>query len=76
MSSSSQPITDDQPPESGETPVEHRTKKRKKRHNRGGGQLSKARKGVVMLVFALQLLVVLVGLVVVPVYLLYEFFVR
>ncbi len=42
----------------------------------GGGQLSKARKGVVMLVFGLQLLVALVGLVVVPDYLVYEFFVR
>lgn len=76
MSNSTRPIAEDQPPEPVEKLPERRAKKWKKRQKHGGGQLSKARKGVVMLVFGLQLLVALVGLVVVPDYLVYEFFVR
>ena len=73
MGNSTRQIAEEKPPEPVENLPERRTKKRKKRQKHGGGQLSKFCKGVVMLVFGLQLLV---ALVVVPVSLVYEFFVR
>ena len=72
MGSSTQRIADEQAPAHGGETTNHRIKKQKKRHRRRDGYFAKAREGVVGLVFALQLLAALVGLVLVPLYLIYE----
>ena len=76
MGSSTHRIADDKPPVGGERATSHQARKPKKRHRRREGQLAKARKGIVGLVFALQLIAALLGLVLVPLYLVYEFIVR
>ncbi len=73
MGRSTQQIAGDQSPAVGGETIHHRPRKPNKRHRRREGYLAKARKGFVGLLFAVQLLVALLGLALVPLYLVYEF---
>ena len=73
MSNAVPESVEDDPPGEGEDRPRRRARRRKKRGKR---HLSKLRRGVVGFVFALQLIVALAGLVVLPLYLMYEFIVE
>ena len=73
MSSAVPKLVQGNPPGGGEDRPRHRARKHTKR---GKHRLAKLGHGVVGLFFALQLILALTGLVVLPLYLMYEFIIQ
>ena len=72
MSNAVLKLVRDNSPGGGEDRPRHHTRKHKKRSKH---RLAKLRQAIVGLFFALQLILALTGLILLPLYLMYEFFV-
>ena len=76
MGSSTLRTADEHPPAQGGRAISHRARKRKHRRSSHEGRLSKIREGIVGVLFAVQLIIALLGLLLVPYYLMYEFIIE